>query len=73
MPKQTQGSVHLVSFHYVISQLSNSTGETAAKHAEIPITAMFNRSKTHGINHTCALMLWVCVTADLLSGREESH
>lgn len=78
MPKQTQDlSITLASTTLHMQMSSHSCQiQPAAKHTYmtvIGITVMFNWSKIHGISHTCALMLWICVTADLLSGREESH
>lgn len=72
-------SADLISFCYatradVISPTATSCQiQLATERTEILIMVLFNCSKIHGINHTWALMRRICVTADLLSGREESH
>lgn len=72
-------SDNLISFSYatradVISHTANCCQiQLATKYTEFLIMVLFNYSKIHGINHMWALMHWICVTADLLSGREESH
>lgn len=59
--------------HLSVSLASATLHVTAAKHTGILIIVWLNCSKIHGLKQTCALMHRICVTADLLSGREESH